>query len=323
MEQLPEVPRQMGAEQLRLATALPRLLDVLEVAGEVWEYRDFTDLADGVEDASLVQAHRDLHEAGPIQVAMNGVILQARIEAVSGAGHETDETWETMQRLLKEMRALLQEEVKASEERAAQRQLLRQQAIEVAEAARVAAQVASGPEEQPDEEEELAPLILLRSFLQTGYSVQAFPRGGSVSSCWPVAIFEASGFVGNRKASNDLLRRLGAFIDVVAAGKLSKDACWILGSRLVFLRKKSGQAPRPIRVGELWCRVIGKRLISANREAITKLCLGARQFGVGVPGGADALIHCRVGLESLLHEYGDPALAMMDVDLKKAFPSLE
>ena len=156
MEQLPEVPRQIGAEQLRLETALPRLLDVLEVAGEVWKYRDFTDLADGVEDASLVQAHRDLHEAGSIQVDMNGVILQARIEAASGAGHET---WETMQRLLNEMRVLFPEHVRVTEDRAAKRQFLRQQAIEVAEAARVAAQAASGAEEQPDEEEELAPLI--------------------------------------------------------------------------------------------------------------------------------------------------------------------
>ena len=77
-----------------------------------------------------------------------------------------------MQRLLNEMRVLFQEEVKASEEQAAQRQLLTQQAIgaiEAVKAARVAAQAASGAEEQPDEEEELAPVILLRSFLQTGY----------------------------------------------------------------------------------------------------------------------------------------------------------
>ena len=50
-----------------------------------------------VECSDLVHAHRNLYEAGSIQVDMNGVILQARIEAASGAGHET---WETMQRLL-------------------------------------------------------------------------------------------------------------------------------------------------------------------------------------------------------------------------------
>ena len=62
------------------------------------------------------------------------------------------------------MRVLFPEHVRVTEDRAAKRQFLRQQAIEVAEAARVTAQAASGPEEQPDEEEELAPLSLLRSF---------------------------------------------------------------------------------------------------------------------------------------------------------------
>ena len=170
VEQLPEVLRQIGAEQLRLETALPPLPEVLEVAVEVWEVADFmayfVELAHGVKCSDLLQAHRDLYEAGSIQVDMNGVILQARIEAASGAGHET---WETMQRLLNEMRVLFPEHVRVTEDRAAKRQFLRQQAIEVAEAARVAAQAASGAEEQPDEEEELAPLILLRSFLQTGY----------------------------------------------------------------------------------------------------------------------------------------------------------
>ena len=139
--QLSEVLRQIRAEQLQLETALW----ALQVAGEVWEDdvedEDFTDLADGVEDSGLAQAHRVLYEAGSIQVDMNGVIQQAKIDAASGAGKAT------MHRLLDEMRALFQEEVKVSEDLAAQRQLLRQQAIEVAEAARVAAQVASSAEE--------------------------------------------------------------------------------------------------------------------------------------------------------------------------------
>ena len=87
--------------------------EVLEVAVEVWEVADFMayfmELAHGVECSDFLQAHWDLYEASSIQVDMNGVILQARIEAASGAGHET---WETMQRLLNEMRVLFPEQPK-------------------------------------------------------------------------------------------------------------------------------------------------------------------------------------------------------------------
>ena len=95
----------------------------------------------------------------------------------------------------------------------------------------------------------------------------------------------------------------------------------MLDSRLVFLRKKAGNAPRPVRVGELWRRVIAKRLLHANREKIQRVCIAARQFGVAVPGGAEGLIHFRT-LERRLAAGAD-ATAVIDVDFQNAFPSLE
>ena len=50
--------------------------------------------------------------------------------------------------------------------------------------------------------------------------------------------------------------------------------------------------------------------------------LNVRPFGVAVPGGADALIHFRVEVEKAL-QHSKKAMAVIDVDLKNAFPSFE
>ena len=70
-------------------------------------------------------------------------------------------------------------------------------------------------------------------------------------------------------------------------------AHWITDSRVVFLRKPGTDTPRPIRVGELWRRVVAKGLAADNRTHLQRLFLAHRQCGVGLPGGAEALVHTR------------------------------
>ena len=128
--------------------------------------------------------------------------------------------------------------------------------------------------------------------------------------------------VRDRRVASLLLAAVGRFVRTGVAGELCDAARWLLRSRLVFLRKKSGPKPRPIRIGDLWRRVIAKRLVDANREAIQRVCLAARQFGVAVPGGSEGLVHFRVALEKHLGKEALEALAVIDVDFCNAFPSL-
>ena len=128
--------------------------------------------------------------------------------------------------------------------------------------------------------------------------------------------------VRDRRISGSLLAAIDKFVDAAISGELCDAAKWILDSRLVFLRKKKGIVPRPIRVGELWRRVIAKRVIDANRKHIQKVCLDARQFGVAVPGGAEGLVHFRTLIENYFAT-GNDAKVIIDVDFKNAFPSLE
>ena len=103
---------------------------------------------------------------------------------------------------------------------------------------------------------------------------------------------------GNKRTARALASSVSAFVDAAIRGKLVEEARFILDSRLVFLKKKRGNVPRPIRVGELWRRVVAKRLLYDNQVDIASVCKDARQFGVGFPGGAEVFIHLRTILEN-------------------------
>ena len=128
----------------------------------------------------------------------------------------------------------------------------------------------------------------------------------------------------NKRVSRRLVGSLSNFVDVATRGKLIKEARFILDSRVVYLRKKNSAVPRPIRVGELWRRVVAKRIIHENQTDISKACESARQFGVGFRGGVDVLVHFRLVLEEVMRSGDiDEAFVMIDVDFKNAFPSIE
>ena len=68
---------------------------------------------------------------------------------------------------------------------------------------------------------------------------------------------------------------------------------------------------------------MAKRLVHAQRTLLQKLFLKHRQCGVGLPGGADALVHLQRNIEQTMAEGDGEALALLDLDLRNAFPSLE
>ena len=63
-------------------------------------------------------------------------------------------------------------------------------------------------------------------------------------------------------------------------------------------------------------------MLADLRPKIQQICLRTRQFGVGIPGGAEGLIHFRTTFETYLQQ-GSEVRAIIDVDFKNAFPSLE
>ena len=125
-----------------------------------------------------------------------------------------------------------------------------------------------------------------------------------------------------RSVTARLLRAIGRFVREARSGALPPAAAWLCDSRLVFLRKPGSETPRPIRIGEVWRRVAAKRLADDVRGDAQKLLAGHRQCGVALPGGAEALIHLRRSLEHAAAS-SDECIALLDLDLRNAFPSLE
>jgi hypothetical protein len=60
--------------------------------------------------------------------------------------------------------------------------------------------------------------------------------------------------------SSRLRRALAGVLSLASGGLLPESCRWILDSRLIFLQKQKGPKPRPIRVGEVWRRLIAKRV---------------------------------------------------------------
>lgn len=170
-----------------------------------------------------------------------------------------------------------------------------------------------------------------RDFSKTSYAdlrktALSGVRFGALSAAGPSGMrpehLDSALLTSRRSVTARLLRALAALVSAAERGSLPASAHWITQSRLVYLRKPSSDTPRPIRVGEVWRRIIGKRLVMNNKKALQALFLKARQCGVSVPGGWEALVHARRCLDSALSDF-DEAFVLLDLDLRNAFPSLE
>ena len=94
-----------------------------------------------------------------------------------------------------------------------------------------------------------------------------------------------------------------------------------MDSRLVYIAKQSGTVPTPTRVGEIWRRLISKHLLHRHEAKVRRVMVEACQYGVSMPGGAEALVHTRETTEGAIRS--DPSCgvwATVDVDFQDAFP---
>ena len=125
-----------------------------------------------------------------------------------------------------------------------------------------------------------------------------------------------------RQVRSALSKSIDDVVNMAMRGDLPDVARWILDSRLVYLKKKASNTPRPVRIGEVFRRIIGKRLKNDLSSDVSKTFLEHRQFGVGVPGGVDILVAFRMTIESSLRRSGR-AFAILDLDLENFFPNVE
>jgi hypothetical protein len=128
---------------------------------------------------------------------------------------------------------------------------------------------------------------------------------------------------GRRAVAIRMGRMLRELMTRGASGDLPKEAKWILSSSLTFLDKPGKAAPRPIRAGEYWRKIITKSMIKSLKNKIQALMIKFGQYGVALPGGAEAAFHARFALEEKLRSDGSAKWVIVDVDLVNCFGQFE
>jgi len=110
---------------------------------------------------------------------------------------------------------------------------------------------------------------------------------------------------------------LGKVVDRIASGQVPPGAAAGLAlTTLTPLRKKNGRL-RPVAAGEALRRLTAKALARAHAKPIAD-AVGAAQFGVGTPGGTEALCHA-----AQVESGQKPRAVFVALDMRNAFPSLD
>ena len=114
-----------------------------------------------------------------------------------------------------------------------------------------------------------------------------------------------------------LLQSLKAVINILSSGKAPKElAIYLAGGNLTALNKATLGDIRPIAVGEVLRRLVGKCLCAALRVKAASF-FEPYQFGVACPRGAERIIH---GLRACVEEHWlEEDFGVLKVDMKNAF----
>ena len=98
---------------------------------------------------------------------------------------------------------------------------------------------------------------------------------------------------------------------IINGHALTDVAPYFAGARLIPLSKKNSNGVRPIAVGTTLRRLIGKILFFHVKEEASAF-LKPHQFGVGIPGGAEKIVHIIRMLNDLNLKYEDFGVLQLD-----------
>ena len=83
------------------------------------------------------------------------------------------------------------------------------------------------------------------------------------------------------------------------------------------------EKPRPIKMGEVLRSCYAKHLVHKHRVKLRTTCLSMHQWGIGLPGAAEALSHWRGTIEELICDGTLEPMVAADLDLVNMFGNAE
>ncbi|GJS27562.1 putative reverse transcriptase domain-containing protein [Tanacetum coccineum] len=148
-------------------------------------------------------------------------------------------------------------------------------------------------------------------------SIQSFPKGTSCGRDGLRAQHILDALCGEGSAiAVGLLKAISVVVNLLLEGRCPKVLAEFVASAPLTPLLKPDNGIRPIAVGAIWRRLASKVAMRGVRKEMSKY-LGDFQFGVGVPSGAEAVLH---GANRFLNKFhSDGSLAMLTVDFSNAF----
>ncbi|KAK2402907.1 hypothetical protein QL285_052393 [Trifolium repens] len=116
--------------------------------------------------------------------------------------------------------------------------------------------------------------------------------------------------------ARDLLDAITPVVNLWLGGRCPKRLSEFVASAPLTPLLKPDGGIRPIAVGTIWRRLVSKVAMKGVGKDVAKY-LNDFQFGVGISGGAEAILHSANRLLSQRHD--DGSLAMLTVDFSNAF----
>ncbi|KAD5960586.1 hypothetical protein E3N88_12058 [Mikania micrantha] len=147
--------------------------------------------------------------------------------------------------------------------------------------------------------------------------ITSFPKGTSCGRDGLRAQHILDAFCGEGSAiTNGLLKAISAVVNLCLTGRCLKTLAEFVASAPLTPLHKTDNGIRPIAVGMIWRILVSKAAMRGVEKEMAKY-LGDFQFGVGVPNGAEAVLH---SANIFLNEFhSDGSLAMLTVDFTNAF----
>ncbi|GJV30569.1 putative reverse transcriptase domain-containing protein [Tanacetum coccineum] len=147
--------------------------------------------------------------------------------------------------------------------------------------------------------------------------IQSFPKGTSCGRDGLRAQHILDALYGEGSAiAVGLLKAISVVANLLLEGRCPKVLEEFVASAPLTSLFKLDNGTRPIAVGAIWRRLASKVAMRGVRKEMSKY-LGDFQLGVGVPNGAEAMLH---GANRFLNKFhSDGSLAMLTVDFSNAF----
>ncbi|GJR17450.1 putative reverse transcriptase domain-containing protein [Tanacetum coccineum] len=147
--------------------------------------------------------------------------------------------------------------------------------------------------------------------------IKSFPKGTSCGRDGLRAQHILDALCGEGSATaTDLLKVITSVVNLWLAGRCPPILAEFVASAPLTPLLKPDNGIRPIAVGTIWRRLVSKVAMKGVGKEMSKY-LSDFQFGVGVSGGAEAILH---SVNRVLSEYhNDGSLAMLTVDFSNAF----